>query len=43
MLRQVAGKRREIVMRALRKTAQRIHDLEQLRALLARELTVPLP
>ena len=29
-------------VRALRKAAQRVHDLEQLRAVLARELTVPL-
>jgi hypothetical protein len=29
-------------VRALRKTAQRIHDLEQLRTVLARELAVPL-
>jgi hypothetical protein len=28
-------------VRALRKAAQRVHDLEQLRAVLARELTVP--
>jgi predicted hotdog family 3-hydroxylacyl-ACP dehydratase len=30
-------------VRALRKAAQRVHDLEQLRAVLARELTVPHP
>jgi hypothetical protein len=30
-------------VRALRKSAQRIHDLEQLRAVLARELAVPQP
>jgi len=30
-------------VKALRKSAQRIHDLEQLRAVLARELAVPLP
>jgi hypothetical protein len=28
-------------VRALRKAAQRVHDLEQLRAVLAGELTVP--
>lgn len=28
-------------VRALRKAAQRVHDLEQLRAVLARELSVP--
>jgi hypothetical protein len=30
-------------VRALRKSAQRVHDLEQLRAVLARELAVPQP
>jgi hypothetical protein len=30
-------------VRALRKAAQRVHDLEQLRVVLARELSVPQP